>query len=399
MKRTALRWIAAASALAALGTIDAARRPRYGGDLRIEMRAAMRTLDPAEAPPDAAMLTQAVFETLVRLDDRGDPQPWLAVSWTHDAVRKCWVFTPRANVMMHNGTVWTPAPIEAPDDQPIEQILREMSRTRNAVVIRGADGSLTGTGPFKIAQWDADKSAKLVAHDGYWGGRPYLDSIDIRMGRDFSDQTADLQLSKADVVESQTARRPSGSPDEVLALEFDHRVPENVREAVALSIDRAAIHKVILQGQGEVSGALLPRWLTGYSFLFPVERDVARARQIAGTSAPLGFSYDVKDPVIKAVAQRIEVNVREAGVVTRPAQGSPDVRLIRFPVASRDPWVALEEIASILKAPAAAAASPYEWERGLLDGFRVVPIVHVTKVWALSPRVKNWPRLADIWLE
>jgi len=397
MKRTALRWIAAASTLAVLGTIDAARRPRYGGDLRIEMRAAMRTLDPIEAPPEAALLTQAVFETLVRLDNRGDPQPSLAISWMHDTARKCWVFTPRANVMLHNGTMWTPAPIEAPDDQPIERILREMSRTRNAVVIRGADGSLTGTGPFKIAQWDAEKSAKLVAHDGYWGGRPYLDSIDVRMGRDLSDQNADLQLSKADVVEGQIAHRPSGAPDEVMALEFDHRVPENVREAVALSIDRAAIHKVILQGQGEVSGALLPRWLTGYSFLFPVDRNVARARQIAG-SATLGFSYDVKDPMIKAVAQRIEVNVREAGIVTRPAQGSPDVRLIRLLVASRDPWVSLEEIASILKAPA-PAASPYEWERALLDGFRVVPIVHIAKAWALSPRVKNWPRLADIWLE
>jgi peptide/nickel transport system substrate-binding protein len=399
MKRTALRWIAAVSALAVFGTMEAARRPRYGGDLRIEMRAALRTLDPAEATPEAALLTQAVFETLVRLDDHGDPQPWLAASWTHDAVRKCWVFTPRANVTLHTGTVWTPAPIEAPDDKPIEQILREMSRTRNAVVIRNADGSLTGTGPFKIAQWDADKSAKLVAHDGYWGGRPYLDSIDVRMGRDLSDQNADLQLNKADVVEGQIARRPTGPPDEVLALEFDNRVPENVREAVALSVDRAAIHKVILQGQGEVSGALLPRWLTGYSFLFPVERNVARARQIAGTSAPFGFSYDVKDPVIKAVAQRIEVNVREAGVVTHPAQGSPDVRLIRLPVASRDPWVALEEIASILKSPAAAAASPYEWERALLDGFRAVPIVHVAKAWTLSPRIKNWPRLADIWLE
>ncbi|HWZ30665.1 MAG TPA: ABC transporter substrate-binding protein [Bryobacteraceae bacterium] len=398
MKRTALRWIAAASTLAVLGTIDAARRPRYGGDLRIEMRAAMRTLDPIEAPPEAALLTQAVFETLVRLDNRGDPQPSLAISWMHDTARKCWVFTPRANVILHNGIVWTPAPIEAPDDQPIERILREMSRTRNAVVIRNADGSLTGTGPFKIAQWDAEKSAKLVAHDGYWGGRPYLDSIDVRMGRDLSDQNADLQLSKADVVEGQIARRPSGAPDEVIALEFDHRVPENVREAVALSIDRAAIHKVILQGQGEVSGALLPRWLTGYSFLFPVDRNVARARQIAG-SATLGFSYDVKDPMIKAVAQRIEVNVREAGIVTRPAQGSPDVRLIRLLVASRDPWVALEEIASILNAPSVAAASPYEWERALLDGFRVVPIVHIAKAWALSPRVKNWPRLADIWLE
>ena len=38
MKRTASRWIAAVSALATLGTIEGARRPHYGGTLRIEMR-------------------------------------------------------------------------------------------------------------------------------------------------------------------------------------------------------------------------------------------------------------------------------------------------------------------------------------------------------------------------
>ena len=54
MQRTLLRWIAAASALlaasAAIGSLNAARRPRYGGELRIELRAALKTLDPLETP-------------------------------------------------------------------------------------------------------------------------------------------------------------------------------------------------------------------------------------------------------------------------------------------------------------------------------------------------------------
>jgi peptide/nickel transport system substrate-binding protein len=188
MKRTALRWIAGVSVIVALGSIHAARRPRYGGELRIEMRAAPVTLDPAEAEPDAALLvTGAVFETLIKLDDRGDPRPWLAASWTHDAARKCWIFTTRANVVLHNGAPWSPSPIEAPDDKPIAEILREMSRQKNAIVIHAADGSLIGTGPFRIARWDSGKSATLDAHDSYWGGRPYLDSVDIRMGREYAD--------------------------------------------------------------------------------------------------------------------------------------------------------------------------------------------------------------------
>ena len=108
MKRIPSLWIAAASALIALGTVDAARRPRYGGELRVEMRAALRTLDPAVNSTDAALLVPAVFETLVRFDEKGDPQPSLATSWSHDAARKRWVFAARPNVMLHNGTPWSP---------------------------------------------------------------------------------------------------------------------------------------------------------------------------------------------------------------------------------------------------------------------------------------------------
>jgi len=366
----------------------------------MEMRAASLTLDPAEAAPDVFLLTGAVFETLVRLDEHGDARPWLATSWTHDAARKCWRFTARGNVVLHNGATWAPAPIEIADNRPIEEILRELSRPANAIVVRAADGSLTGTGPFKIARWEPGKSATLAAHDGYWGGRPYLDSVEVRMGRDPGDQTADFQLGKADVVEGRVAARQQidARPSEVLALQFDARVSDAVREAVALSIDRSAIQAVILRKQGEISAALLPQWLSGYAFVFPTARNLARARQLVTTPAALGFSYDLKDPVLRAVAQRIEVNAREAGVSMHSSNGDGDVRLLRLPVTAADPMVALEDMAAVLTMTFAASKS-YEAERALLDGYRVVPIVHLPKTWSVSPRVRNWPRLADVWLE
>lgn len=361
----------------------------------MEMRAALRTLDPAEAEPDAFALVGAVFETLVRLDERGDPQPWLATAWTHDAARKCWVFTPRSNVALHNGGVWSPAPIEIADDRPIEQILREMSRSKNAIAVRAPDGTLAGTGPFRIAKFEAGKSATLEAHEGYWGGRPYLDSIGVRMGREFADQAADFQLASADVIE--VGKKRTGLPNEIVAIQFDARVSDPVREAVALSIDRSAIHSVILQKQGEPSAALLPQWLSGYAFVFAAERNMARARQLASGQA-LSFSYDAKDPFMRAIAQRVEVNAREAGIAMHTVTANGDARLLSLPVTSRDPMVALEDMAAILKAPLSGAA-PYPAERALLEGFRVIPIVHVPKAWSVSLHVRNWPRLADVWLE
>src|SRR4051794_7757817 len=114
MKPTVLQWTAVISLLAA-GAVEAARRPVYGGELRVEMRAVLNALDPAQSPVDPvalgswAQLIPSVFETLVRLDERGDPQPWLATAWTHDASRKRWVFTTRPGVMLHNGSMWSPA--------------------------------------------------------------------------------------------------------------------------------------------------------------------------------------------------------------------------------------------------------------------------------------------------
>jgi ABC-type transport system substrate-binding protein len=407
MKPTASPWIAAASALFALVILRAESRPRYGGTLRVEMSAVLNNLDPAEIPSDPvaleakARLVPAVFETLVRLDESGKPQPWLATSWAHDVARKRWVFTPRPRVLLHNGMLWTPAAgsLEAPDDRPIDQILREMARPWNAIVVREPDGTLTGTGPFRVARWEVGKAATLVAHEGHWKGRPYLDSVEILMGRDLRDQTQDLQLGRAEVTDASVGVSEEPRTEETLALIFDTpRSTPAVREAVALSIDKAVIRRVLLKGHGDISGALLPQWLSGYSFLFDGKRDVARARQLAAGSPPLTFGYDRQDAVLRSIGERISVNAMEAGITLRTANGMADLRLVMIPVTSRDELAALGDIAGVLKAPFSFSAAPYEAERALLDGFRVVPLLHLARSWSLAPRVRAWPDLANAWI-
>ena len=422
MKRIPSRWIAAASALLALvliGTsrVDGARRPRYGGELRVETRAVLRTLDPADSDPLAlgarAQLIPAVFETLVRFDEHGEAQPCLATSWTHDAARKRWVFTARANVLLHNGTLWSPkgGVIEMPDDRPLAAILRELAQPSRAIVVRADDGSLLGTGPFRIAQWEAEKSARLVAHDGYWAGRPFLDAIEIRMGRPLRDQEMDLESGKTDVADilvtdarriRQKGLSVSSTPfTETLALVFENpRVPDAVREALALSIDRATINNVLLQKKGEPSAALLPRWLSGYSFLFPTARNIVRAKQLAASTAPLTFSYDRQDAILRPVGERIAVNASEAGIVLKSSTGQADVRLVSLPITSLDSWTSLENLSAMLKiALPRAASEPFEVESALLNGYRIIPLVHLPQMWVTSGNVKNWPRLADVWLD
>ena len=41
----------------------------------------------------------------------------------------------------------------------------------------------------------------LAANEDYWDGRPYVDSIEIQMGRASRDELLDLELGNANVVD------------------------------------------------------------------------------------------------------------------------------------------------------------------------------------------------------
>jgi len=368
MKLTAWPWIAAASALLiAAGFAQGARRPFYGGTLRIEIHAQIRTLDPAEIAFDAdefsakQMLAPLVFETLAHFDSKGRL-----------------------------------------DSGKTGDVAREQARLRNAAVTRGQDGSLSGTGPFKIARWEPGRSATLIANDEYRAGRPFVDAIEIQMGRSLRDQAADLNLGKADVIEAPLTGEPAGVlPNRVLALVFaSDKIPASVREALSLAIDRSTIQKVLLRDRGEAAGSLLPRWLSGYAFLFPAQRDVAKARQLANAALPISFGYSQQDTGIRRIAERISVNAMEAGITLRPANGSPpDVQLELLPITARDELASLEDLADLLKLPLLSNPAPYEAERSMLDGFRVIPVLHVSVGWSLRPQVHNWPDLPNVWID
>jgi hypothetical protein len=188
---------------------------------------------------------------------------------------------------------------------------------------------------------------------------------------------------------------------ETIALRFESgRVPEAVRKALALSIDRTAIHNVLLQKEGEITGALLPRWLSGYTFLFAFERNIAKAKQLTPAPVSLVFGYDRQDTVIRPIAERIAVNASEAGITLRTATTTADVKLVRLPVTTGDPWLSLADLAALFKMPAPGPlADPYEFERKLLEDTGVIPLFHVPQVWILQSRVKNWPHLDDAWID
>jgi peptide/nickel transport system substrate-binding protein len=307
--------------------------------------------------------------------------------------------------------------------------------------IEAPDPPQTGVGipdlasAFSVTRWEGGRLATLAADEDAPGGRPYLDGIEIQMGRPHREQAIDLELGNADIVElgvgqalSPANRSPSrriwmSEPVRLLALVFAPQVTDaRLREAVALAVDRAAIHNVLLQRLGEIAGSLLPQWISGYAFLFPTAADPLRARSLASALAPplRALTLSFTDPEWRALADRIALNARDAGIAITAGQNTPnaDLRLLEVRIPSADPAQALAALASVFAFPEPArerysvtgATTPETLlavERSYLASFRVIPLFHLPYCYGVGPRVRGGPgitplgqwRFENLWLE
>jgi ABC-type transport system substrate-binding protein len=378
MKARLSLFLAATSvALAALPAFTA-RRPRYGGTLVIDIGAGVESADPAVAALN-----------------RGEAQ---AKRWIDDLI----------------------------------------------YARRNPDGTFAGAGPFRIQSWSPGREAVLAANEQFDGGRPFLDAIQIEMGRASKDRLIDLEIGKADIADipSDQARQASESgirisrsqPDELIALAFNAKraaaADPRVREAIASTIDRAAIVNFILQRGGELAGALLPQWSSGTSFLFSTDFDPNHAKELwLQVAAPptISLGYDSGDSEAQAIAERIEVNAQAAGITmtVQPvsndaeAQSGVDGRLVRLRMPSASPQTALAHFLDVLNPTAGSQIDPasladtagpqqiYDTESAMIRSYSVVPIAWIPQVYGLSNRVRDWNApgpgegwpLANVWLD
>ncbi|HTQ55252.1 MAG TPA: ABC transporter substrate-binding protein [Bryobacteraceae bacterium] len=404
MRLTAWLPLAALSALAAA----AATHPRYGGTLRVEMRAAPASLDAVEAGP----LRSLVYEPLVRLDAAGTPQPWLALSWQHEGNGRRWRFTLRPGVRLHDGAPLTPAALASlPGAVPNgDSVVFRAERGIARLLFDLADRNVVPSGPFRLTAFEAGKHASFAANEDYWGGRPFLDGIEVQLGRAPRDQLADLELGRTDLAELAPAdvRRAADhgrtvwmSADiRLIALAAEPgRLPDaRLRQALALSLDRAAMHTVLLQKQGDAAAALLPQWISGYALVFSPSPDLSRARALANALPPAAravtLSFDPAIPAARLLADRVAVNARDAGLTVQvlPPGQPADVRLVERRLHDLDPAAALADLAASfgLHAPSAPGAlqAVYESERRLLEDDRVVPLFHLPDLYGAAARVR-----------
>jgi hypothetical protein len=266
--------------------------------------------------------------------------------------------------------------------------------------------SIPDTGPFTTA---ADGT--LFAFENHWAGRPFVDRIELLPPR-----TGAANVGNADAWEIPSGAGRRGLPEglitwssvpiELLAVELV--TPDaTLAAALSASIDRDSIAAALTQRRGVAAASLLPDWMTGYGFLFPVTRDLTRARlMLAGVQpAPMVLSYDPADPLARIVADRVALNARDAGInIQVRVEPAAQLRMRRW-IVSPNVALALEQLGRRPAAndPEAAFAA----ERALLSEGRLVPIMHLPLIFGFSSRVQLpqtpspvLPRLplADLWL-
>jgi peptide/nickel transport system substrate-binding protein len=167
-----------------------------------------------------------------------------------------------------------------------------------------------GTGPFKFGEFKPNERIVLTRNPGYWKpGRPYLDGIEYEVIRNPATANLAFVAGKFDLTFPLFMQVPamrdiqSRVPNAVCEL-VTQNVSRNLivnrdkppldnpqlRQAMALSIDRKAFLDILGEGQGELGGAMQPppggRWglpfellkkLPGYDPDVEKNRTAARA--------------------------------------------------------------------------------------------------------------------------
>jgi MarR-like DNA-binding transcriptional regulator SgrR of sgrS sRNA len=400
----------------------------------------METLsDPWRVPDGIAR--RLVFEGLTRLDDSGAVLPELALRWESQNDNHRWQFWLRPGVRFHDRAVLTPAAVASSlshscgkqcpwtevsvvgdslvfaGDSAMPELPAELARTMYLIARQHEAAEPTGTGPFRVTNI-TNETVSLAANNDYWQGRPFVDTVQVDGKRGLRDQWLDLSVGRADIVEvpaellhqavQDRLMVLSSRPTDLLVLSVSSKGAlhdDQLRQAIALAVDRSALFNVIFQKEGEPTGSLLPADLTGYSFLFPTERDITRARNYrAGASTPpLVLTIDNPDASTQLVAERIVLNLREAGLnaQVRPSSSRPtaDLVLKRIHLEAGDAAAALDEMledfGQKIREETGDPEGLYKEERDFLKTYQAIPLLYLPRAFAFSERVRNLRLTAD----
>ncbi len=319
--------------------------PRRGGTLVVALDADPPSLSPIINEVLQTMYpANQIFETLVGYDEKFNPIPRLATSWTISADNKTVRFNLARNVKWHDGRPFSSADVKftfetfgprySASYKPVFETLETVDTPdANTVVLRFSkpngvllsflgdppfiivprhifetgDGRTNpgniravGTGPFKLREWVRGDYLTMVRNDDYYqSGLPYLDQVTFRVIPNSASQIAALERGEVSMVLTRVspvdARRLQNSPAikvvapsvlaRILALWPNLRgKPLNslrVRQAISLAMDRPRMVEQIALGQSVTARAPIGSTSPYFDSSLPeLKRDLTAANRL-----------------------------------------------------------------------------------------------------------------------
>ena len=252
-----------------------------------------------------------LFDSLVKLDQNGEPVASLAESWTYDDASLTYTFKLRGDVKWHDGEKFTADDvkftIEAimnpengsenyPNYIEIKEI-KVISDTEIAFVLsepnyafldymtmsilpqhklQGEDmwesayfKNPVGTGPYKLESWDVGQAITMVKNDDYFAGAAKIDTIIFKIVTDDNAKALQLKEGTLDLAQV-TPKDARGFVDEEGLTVYDMNTADyrgilynfwnpywqengDLIPAISYCIDRQAIVDAVLLGKGFVA--------------------------------------------------------------------------------------------------------------------------------------------------
>lgn len=259
-------FVLAASAVFAHGETENVQR---GGTLIIGVDADFPTFDPLHMGALVERsVAQAFYETLFRLNEQGELEPFLADSYSVNNDGLIYSIKLREGIKFHDGTDFNahavvtnfsrlldPAngcrclseisavkEVKALDDYQVQFVLHESNASLPAVLADVSGMQLSpaalargdfatrpvGTGPFRFVSWNRGVALRVERNPDYWQpGLPYLDGVTYR-------PIADNQTRMASVLAGDIHIATVAAPEDVAAVRRGRHLNLQVIEASGL---------------------------------------------------------------------------------------------------------------------------------------------------------------------
>jgi peptide/nickel transport system substrate-binding protein len=195
----------------------------------------------------------------------------------------------------------------------------------------------SGTGPFKLVEYQKDTRSVLERNGDYWQeGKPYLDEVVLRPIPTDSTRLAELRSGTVDLAEALPLQdiprlrkadefvvsEQPGFRWEYFGFNLRDQYPGHskaFRQAFQWAIDREALHEVAYFGTGQIGyDGILPSSPFHDPNYKPFTRDLDKAKRLieqSGMDTPITIVGPLQpDPVKQRAAQIFQANAAEIGV-------------------------------------------------------------------------------------